>query len=69
MSDAHKFEQFIRPKLTNQAWERYCRVKMAHPERADQALAILYQSIKNNSTIMVNDSTLRQLLGKLHGKK
>lgn len=62
-----KLEQFIRPKMTNEAWERYQRVKMAHPQVSREALAIMAQSVKNNKSKMIDDLTVRSLLSKIKG--
>ena len=64
-----QLEKQVKQKMTKEALERYGRVKMAHPDRAMQALALMAHSVEHNKTQRIDDTTLRRLLKKVipHG--
>ena len=59
-------ENFIRQKFTKEALSRYGNLKVAHPEKALQLIAVLAQIIQNGSLQgPISDEQLRKLLEKL----
>ena len=63
--EREKIEQIVQRKMTREALERYGRVRLTHPDVADQALAIIAQTIMKNNTQLIDDTTLRRLLMKI----
>jgi DNA-binding TFAR19-related protein (PDSD5 family) len=54
----------VKLRMTKGALERYGRVKMAHPQVAYEALAILAQMV-NKGTQLIDEHTLKALLKKI----
>ena len=60
-------ENVLKQKLTKEALQRYGNLKIAHPEKAIQVLAIIGQNAKQINEI--NDSQFKELLKKMDGGK
>lgn len=58
-------EQRIAGRMSKEAWERYRRVKLAHPHIAYQALALLTNTVQQSSEILITDEKLKNLLKKI----
>lgn len=53
-------ENFVKQHMTKQAISRYGNIKLAHPELALNALALLFQAVQQGITI--DDDALKQML-------
>ena len=55
-------ESLVKQKLTKKALERYGNIKVAHPEKAVQLIAVLGQLIQAQQIEIINDEQLKELL-------
>lgn len=51
--------------MTKEAFERYGRVKLAHPHVAMECLAILAQMVQKHHTQIITEETLKKVLQKI----
>ncbi|AAR39004.1 NEQ150 [Nanoarchaeum equitans Kin4-M] len=63
-----QLESNVMQYLTSEAKQRLYNIKMAHPEKYELALQILYRVIQQTPTI-IDDTTLKKLLAKLFQKR
>jgi len=64
-----QLESVVKTKMTKQAIERYGNVKIAHPEKAVQAMAFLAQMLQTGNVSEIDDNQLKALLRKLSPEK
>lgn len=64
-----QLEAIVKPGLTKEALERYSNLKIAHKEKAIQALVLLAQTFQSGETRQINDEQLKELLKRLTPKK
>jgi programmed cell death protein 5 len=62
-------ESVVKQKLTKKALERYGNIKVAHPEKAVQLLAILGQAIQSEGIDTIDDDQLKEILKRLEPQK
>ena len=62
-------EQAVKPRLTKDALQRYGNLKMAHPEKAMYAMAVLAQMIQQNQVETIDDKLLKLVLLQMQPKK
>jgi programmed cell death protein 5 len=62
-------ESVVRQKLTKKALERYGNIKVAHPEKAVQLLAILGQAIQSQNIERIDDDELKEILKRMGEKR
>lgn len=62
-------EALVKARLTKEALARYTNLKMAHPEKAMQLLAILGQAIQQYQIKLINDAQLKDLLTRITPKQ
>ena len=65
----NELENFVKPRLTKKALERFGNIKAAHPEKAEQLLVGLAQLIQAGKLDMVDDNTLKDILSKIIPEK
>ncbi len=61
-------ENLVKARLTQDALARYTNLKIAHPEKAMQLLAILGQAIQQYNIKTINDAQLKDLLERMTPK-
>lgn len=64
-----QLEAIVKPRLTKEALERYGNLKLAHQDKAMQALVLLAQTFQSGQINHVNDEQLKELLKRLTPKK
>lgn len=64
-----QLETIVKPRLTKEAAERYSNLKIAHPEKAIQALVLVAQLIQTGQANQINDEQFKELLKKLTPEK
>ena len=63
-------EQAVKARLTKEALERYGNVKLGHPDKALQLLAVIAKLIQMNRLKgIISDEQLREILGQLTPEK
>jgi len=62
-------ENLVKARLTKDALERYTNLRIAHPDKAMQLLAILGQAIQQYKINEINDAQLKDLLARITPKQ
>ena len=62
-------EVIVKKAMTKEAVQRYGTVKLAHPEVAMGALAVMFQMLQTGKLQHVTDDTLKELLKNISPKK
>lgn len=62
-------ENLVKARLTKEAMERYTNLRIAHPEKAMQLLAILGQAIQQYQIKEITDAQLKDLLMRITPKQ
>ncbi|MBW2965162.1 hypothetical protein KY363_06925 [Candidatus Woesearchaeota archaeon] len=65
----HALEGMVRQKMTKEALERYGNIKVAHPEKTIQLLAILGQAIQAGHIDTIDDAQLKEILKRIEPQK
>ena len=60
-----QLESIVKAQMTKEAISRYGNLKVAHPEKAVQALVVLAQLLQQNKITMIDDTILKDVLLKL----
>jgi DNA-binding TFAR19-related protein (PDSD5 family) len=64
-----QLEIIVKRAMTKEAIERYGTLKMAHPEKAIQALVVLAQAIQQGKIQGINDNQFKEILQRLTPEK
>lgn len=64
-----QLELNLKQVMTPDAVQRYGNVKLAHPEKAVQALVVLAQLVQNGELRAIDDSQLKSVLARLTPQK
>ena len=64
-----KLEAFVKQGMTKDAVERYGNVKLADPEKAVQALAVMARALQTKQVSQINDDLLKHFLAALTPEK
>ena len=62
-------ERIVKAKLTKEAFSRYSNIKIAHPDKAMQLLAVLGAFIQQNQLEKVDDALLKEIILKITPQK
>ena len=66
MQSIAMLENFVRPHLARDAWDRYTNIKLAHPEKAVKMLAVLAQVLQEGRLQgELSDAQFKQLASQL----
>lgn len=68
-AQVQQLEAVVKSKMTKDAVERYGNLKIAHPEKAIQALVVLAQMIQTGKLDQINDTYLKEVLKNLTPEK
>ncbi|MBI2138182.1 hypothetical protein HYU13_01210 [Candidatus Woesearchaeota archaeon] len=70
LEQLNRLEEMVRPYLGKGAFERYCTLKTAHPEKAVQVLGMLASGIESGQLAQViEDAQLKELLRRMEPQK
>jgi DNA-binding TFAR19-related protein (PDSD5 family) len=64
-----ELEQFVKPRLTKEALERYGNIRAAYPDKSVQLLVVLSQAIQREGIEQIDDAQLKELLKRMTPKK
>lgn len=64
-----QLENAIKQLFTKDALSRYSNLKIAHPEKAIQLLAVIAQLTESRGVMKIDDNQLKELLIQMDGKK
>lgn len=64
-----QLDAIVKQKLTKDALQRYGNIKVAHPEKALQLIAVLGQLLQSNRIDMIDDAMLKNILIRLTPEK
>ena len=64
-----QLENAIKQLFTKDALSRYSNLKIAHPEKAIQLLAVIAQLTESRGVMKIDDYQLKELLVQMDGKK
>lgn len=64
-----QLENAIKQLFTKEALSRYSNLKIAHPEKAVQLLAVIAQLVESREVIKIDDYQVKELLIQMEGKK
>lgn len=62
-------EQMVRQLMTPEAMSRYMTLKMAHPEKAMQALVLIAQQVQQGLANKITDEAFKELLQRMEPQK
>jgi DNA-binding TFAR19-related protein (PDSD5 family) len=62
-------EAMLKQKLTRKALERYGNIKLAHPDKAMQLLAIMGSAIESEGLEVIDDTQLKDILSRMDAKR
>jgi DNA-binding TFAR19-related protein (PDSD5 family) len=69
MDEIQQAENFVRPRMSRDALERYGRIKFGQPQKALQALVLMAQMLDSGKIQVVSDEDLKKILLRMVPKR